>query len=144
MISEHISSLILSFLLICTDSTAMNLTAFLHVVTTTTLKLWQDIFFSIFSGFSCKKQNRANPRHKWIQAKKTRSKSNLFFLFLQVCQKKNCASCESKRTSFVINVWESQSQAFLCFLALFAFSCILMFWWMCRITGLSIRLFIFL
>lgn len=142
MISEHISLLILSFLLICTDSTAMNLTAFLNVVTT--LKLWQRHFFPIFFRiFLQKKTERIQDINELKQKIKTRSKSNLFFYFCKFA-KKNCASCESKRTSFVINVWESQSQAFLCFLALFAFSCILMFWWMCRITGLSIRLFIFL
>lgn len=142
MISEHISSLILSFLLICTDSIAVNLTAFLHVVKTT-LKLWQrHIFFSIFSGFSCEKKTKPIQDINELK-KKRRAQNPICFFYFCKFAKKNWAS-ESKRTNFVINVWESQSQASLCFLALFAFSCILMFWWMCRITGLSIRLFIFL
>lgn len=88
MISEHISLLILSFLLICTDSTAMNLTAFLHVVTT--LKLWQRHFFPIFFRIFLQKKTEPIQDINELKQKKDALEIQFVFLFLQVCQKKLC------------------------------------------------------
>lgn len=86
MISEHISSLILSVLLICTDSTAVNLTAFLHVVTTT-LKLWQRHFFPNFFRIFLQEKTEPIQDINELKQKKRARNPICFFIFASLPKK---------------------------------------------------------